>query len=262
MRLLQQARGARRRAFCSRSARSPPPAARQELTDSIAKWQGTFVLVFDGPMDDLRGFPAGATEGERRVRLPQARPATRRAGVAAALTWHRAAAGKGSAHKANLSWVASFCAGADFARALRPRRRLPAASMALLAVACCGGAAGASACEGGGVAAFAPCHPQLRRAGTACRRLGSRLRAEADGTHYEAMGVSQRASEGEIRSAYLKLAKRLHPDVSTDPSDVARFQRIAEAYEVLSDGKRRAVYDQVVRHTQVHTRTHTYSGGA
>ena len=128
---------------------------------------------------------------------------------------------------------------------------------AVLAVAWSGWAAGASACEGGGVAAFLPCPPPLRRAWTARRPLASPLRADADGTHYEAIGVSQRASEGEIRSAYLKLAKRLHPDVSTDPADVARFQRIAEAYQVLSDGKLRAVYDQVVTHAHVQTSTHT-----
>jgi len=97
----------------------------------------------------------------------------------------------------------------------------------------------ATSCAGNVLAFSLPTHVLRRDAATA-------LRVAADDTHYEAIGVEKQASASEVRTAYLKLAKRYHPDVSTDPADTARFKRIAEAYDVLSDGRRRAEYDQVV----------------
>ena len=97
----------------------------------------------------------------------------------------------------------------------------------------------ATSCAGNVLAFSLPTHVLRRDAAAA-------LRVAADDTHYEAIGVEKQASASEVRTAYLKLAKRYHPDVSTDPADTARFKRIAEAYDVLSDGRRRAEYDQVV----------------
>lgn len=62
--------------------------------------------------------------------------------------------------------------------------------------------------------------------------------------YYEVLGVSRDASGKEIRSAYRKLAREYHPDVSSEPDANERFQEIGEAYTVLSDTDRRARYDQ------------------
>ncbi len=62
--------------------------------------------------------------------------------------------------------------------------------------------------------------------------------------YYEVLGVSQDASGREIRSAYRKLARKYHPDVSDEPDANERFQEIGEAYAVLSDAERRARYDR------------------
>jgi len=61
---------------------------------------------------------------------------------------------------------------------------------------------------------------------------------------YDVLGVAFDATEGQIRNAYLRLALRNHPDKhgGTDEAK-ARFQEIGEAYFVLSDPDRRAVYD-------------------
>jgi curved DNA-binding protein len=63
--------------------------------------------------------------------------------------------------------------------------------------------------------------------------------------YYEALGVGRSASEGEIKSAYRKLARQYHPD--RNPGDKAaaeRFKEIQQAYDVLSDKKKREQYDQ------------------
>lgn len=59
-------------------------------------------------------------------------------------------------------------------------------------------------------------------------------------THYDTLGVSRNATPEEIKSAYRKLAKQLHPDLGGDPE---RFKSINEAYEILSDPNKRAAYD-------------------
>lgn len=63
-------------------------------------------------------------------------------------------------------------------------------------------------------------------------------------THYEVLGVAPTASEEDVRHAYRRLAKTAHPDAHGDP---ARFTRLTEAYDVLSDPARRAVYDRDLR---------------
>ncbi len=61
---------------------------------------------------------------------------------------------------------------------------------------------------------------------------------------YETIGVSESASPEEIKKAYRKLARKYHPDINKDPEAIEKFKEINAAYEVLSDEKKKAQYDQ------------------
>src|SRR4051812_13203520 len=61
--------------------------------------------------------------------------------------------------------------------------------------------------------------------------------------YYEVLGVSRDASEAEVKKAFRRLARELHPDVNQAPDAEERFKEAAEAYEVLSDAERRRTYD-------------------
>ena len=63
-------------------------------------------------------------------------------------------------------------------------------------------------------------------------------------THYEILGVKQTASPEDVKRAFRRRAMRHHPDRNpNDPKAHAKFNRISEAYEVLSDPGRRQTYD-------------------
>src|SRR3954454_527091 len=63
--------------------------------------------------------------------------------------------------------------------------------------------------------------------------------------YYEVLGVARDAGDNEIKKAFRRLARELHPDVNSDDPDAeAKFKEAAEAYEVLSDTDRRATADR------------------
>lgn len=61
--------------------------------------------------------------------------------------------------------------------------------------------------------------------------------------HYDVLGVSRDASDDQIKKAYRKLARELHPDVNPEPEAQERFKLVTHAYEVLIDVEQRRTYD-------------------
>jgi len=68
--------------------------------------------------------------------------------------------------------------------------------------------------------------------------------ATTDRDYYELLGVARNADDTEIKQAFRRLARELHPDVSDAPNAEARFKEVVEAYEVLSKSETRALYDR------------------
>ncbi|KAH6771915.1 Molecular chaperone Hsp40/DnaJ family protein [Perilla frutescens var. hirtella] len=75
------------------------------------------------------------------------------------------------------------------------------------------------------------------------RRFG-RAVVVAAADYYSTLGVPKSANSKEIKAAYRKLARQYHPDVNKEPGATDKFKEISAAYEVLSDDKKRALYDQ------------------
>jgi molecular chaperone DnaJ len=68
--------------------------------------------------------------------------------------------------------------------------------------------------------------------------------ATTERDYYELLGVSRNARESEIKRAFRRLARELHPDVSDEPDAADRFREIVEAYEVLAKPETRELYDR------------------
>ena len=66
-------------------------------------------------------------------------------------------------------------------------------------------------------------------------------------THYQVLGVSSSASQAEIKKAYLGEAKKCHPDLNPSKDATLKFQKLAEAYQVLGDPDQRQAYDHFLR---------------
>jgi curved DNA-binding protein len=63
--------------------------------------------------------------------------------------------------------------------------------------------------------------------------------------YYKTLGIDQKATPAEIKNAYRKLARKLHPDLNPKDADAKKkFQQINETNEVLSDPEKRKKYDQ------------------
>ncbi len=63
--------------------------------------------------------------------------------------------------------------------------------------------------------------------------------------YYEVLGLARDAADGDIKGAYRKAALKYHPDRNPGYKEAeARFKEASEAYEVLSDGQKRATYDR------------------
>ena len=62
--------------------------------------------------------------------------------------------------------------------------------------------------------------------------------------YYSVLGVNRNESDQNIKAAYFRLAKRYHPDYNESQNSASMFELISEAYEVLSDQKKRKNYDE------------------
>src|SRR5438093_2159518 len=63
--------------------------------------------------------------------------------------------------------------------------------------------------------------------------------------YYEVLGILKSASEADVKKAYRRLARKLHPDVNPgDKTSQKKFQEVQEAYDVLKDAEKRRAYDR------------------
>lgn len=72
--------------------------------------------------------------------------------------------------------------------------------------------------------------------------------SSAADTHYTTLGIEPKASDAEVKAAYLQLSKKFHPDLNQEKGAVERFREVGEAYQVLgNDATRRAYDDSLLR---------------
>lgn len=76
------------------------------------------------------------------------------------------------------------------------------------------------------------------------REFHGTTRQQAKRDWYDVLGVPRSATKQDIKKAYLKMAKKYHPDTSSEKDAVQKFQEASEAWEVLGDDDKRAAYDQ------------------
>src|SRR6185437_562977 len=99
-----------------------------------------------------------------------------------------------------------------------------------------------------------PERPLGQTVGSTPRQICSRAGLPSEGypmptttkqDYYELLGVPRKAAQKDIRQAYRKLARKYHPDLNPgDKSAEEKFKQVQEAYDVLSDAKKRQMYDQ------------------
>ncbi len=80
--------------------------------------------------------------------------------------------------------------------------------------------------------------------------------------YYAVLGVPKTASQAEIKKAYRKLARELHPDTNKDPAAERRFKEANEAHAVLADTEKRKQYDELGANWQAYQQAGFGSGGA
>ena len=68
--------------------------------------------------------------------------------------------------------------------------------------------------------------------------------------YYQTLGVKKEATDADIKKAYRRLAKKYHPDVSTESNAEEKFKQVQDAYDVLKDAEKRKLYDQYGEHWQ------------
>lgn len=81
-------------------------------------------------------------------------------------------------------------------------------------------------------------------------RAGPHASARAARTYYDVLGVDTTASADDIKTAFRKQAKALHPDVNKSEDSEEEFMRVKEAYDTLMDDRTRAQYDEMLRQRQ------------
>ncbi|MGZ8513084.1 MAG: DnaJ C-terminal domain-containing protein [Candidatus Limnocylindria bacterium] len=80
--------------------------------------------------------------------------------------------------------------------------------------------------------------------------------------YYAVLGVPKTASQADIKKAYRKLARELHPDTNKDPAAEQRFKEANEAHAVLADAEKRKQYDELGANWQAYQQAGFGSGGA
>ncbi|MBL7480438.1 DnaJ C-terminal domain-containing protein [Legionella bononiensis] len=81
-----------------------------------------------------------------------------------------------------------------------------------------------------------------------------------DKDYYKIMGVSPDASDKDIKTAYRKLARKYHPDISKEADAEEKFKEMGEAYEILRDPVKRAEYDQYIKNREFNQRSYQSTG--